>query len=881
MPIIDTEISNLNPIPSSWSELEVENFIKNRCKFPAADPDVDTYNCSYSELFKYANSAINQNSTSIAGALSVQQKMLGGVTSIWYVDADNGLDTNDGKSIAYSFKTLDKALSSVSACNLIFITSSTAITYSITSDVTLPNNTYIISNSPLVNISLSSVSFGTDSAIYIKGSLTIGNINLSSKLILSSRDLTLTSTHIGSNANIILAADTVTLGCTINGKVSVKSSSLYLVNNVILSDSYINVSFLYLGTSGYSYVTGSCHIRCDTVYNTPKENGSLIVTSGKLYVNINRVESSSTATWLMCTTILGNTASVVGFIGEEVDSNISYSGLGVADIRVTYAGEKYGSVIYDAVCNTQEDLQEALNDSSVHSVYLRYPLTALGTPTTYKYFYGETILWNISTANLIKFYNVCTLLDNVTFNTVYFSDVNASISKTVTASTLGYYERRSNIECINVSQKYWNTSVPNASYTEKGVVKLNSDFLIEDDGTISLSSKSLAKRFVYGTYTSPSYFIGQGTVSENYGTTTLTCTSAGIIKIGSDIDFLILTINISSTHTTSNELQWFESQIQIGYWSNSTFTVVKTLSKEHTNDSGSIDDSFSYVIDVSKIIGNELGIKYISNYDIDSSSYSVCLVQTGTSVNGSGEASDHLVLATSTDTIPGNLFAKITASGMAKISDNESTIDISSALAIDSTLAGTGETSSPLGLANPLYYVKGNSIYGGTLTDNLDTLTRNTPFTCLGTATGAPSADYSWFGWHINSNAGTAAAAQIAYAFNSNAIICYERVKTSDTWGAWTLRPVRGVWPVQTFSAGTLTATAGILYKGTAIANLTLALAAQEGGEYHIKFSTASTIGTFDLSAITHWIGTAPTIAAGKTYELDILDGVGVIAEVS
>ena len=92
---------------------------------------------------------------------------------------------------------------------------------------------------------------------------------------------------------------------------------------------------------------------------------------------------------------------------------------------------------------------------------------------------------------------------------------------------------------------------------------------------------------------------------------------------------------------------------------------------------------------------------------------------------------------------------------------------------------------------------------------------------------------------------------------------------------------VRGVWPVQTFSAGTLTATAGILYKGTAIANLTLALAAQEGGEYHIKFSTASTIGTFDLSAVTSWIGTAPTIAAGKTYELDILDGVGVIAEVS
>ena len=104
------------------------------------------------------------------------------------------------------------------------------------------------------------------------------------------------------------------------------------------------------------------------------------------------------------------------------------------------------------------------------------------------------------------------------------------------------------------------------------------------------------------------------------------------------------------------------------------------------------------------------------------------------------------------------------------------------------TLTGTGSAGSPLSISNPSYYIKGNTVYGGTLTDNLNTLVRNTPFTCLGTATGVPDASYSWFGWHINSNAGTAAAAQIAYAFNSNAIICYERVKTSGTWGAWILQ---------------------------------------------------------------------------------------------
>ena len=197
----------------------------------------------------------------------------------------------------------------------------------------------------------------------------------------------------------------------------------------------------------------------------------------------------------------------------------------------------------------------------------------------------------------------------------------------------------------------------------------------------------------------------------------------------------------------------------------------------------------------------------------------------------------------------------------------------------DYSLSGNGTFATPLGINNPLQYVKGNTDYGGTLTDNLDTLIRNTPFTCLGTATGAPDASYSWFGWHINSNAGTAAAAQIAYAFNSNAIICYERVKTSGTWGAWKLRG--STMQIQTFGSGALTAFPGIFYVASSLTDFVLTLAPSIGGEYHIKFTTAATIGTIDLSVVTSWIGSAPTIAAGKTYELDILDGVGVMAEVS
>lgn len=201
----------------------------------------------------------------------------------------------------------------------------------------------------------------------------------------------------------------------------------------------------------------------------------------------------------------------------------------------------------------------------------------------------------------------------------------------------------------------------------------------------------------------------------------------------------------------------------------------------------------------------------------------------------------------------------------------------------DSEANGTGkilgQTVADGLFPNPLYYVKGNTDYGGTLTDNLNTLVRNTPFTCLGTATGVPDTSYSWFGWHINSNAGTAAAAQIAYAFNSHVIICYERVKTSDTWGAWKLRG--STMRIQTFGSGALTAFPGIFYVASSLTDFVLTLAPSIGGEYHIKFTTAATIGTIDLSVVTSWIGAAPTIAAGKTYELDVLDGVGVIAEVS
>ena len=103
---------------------------------------------------------------------------------------------------------------------------------------------------------------------------------------------------------------------------------------------------------------------------------------------------------------------------------------------------------------------------------------------------------------------------------------------------------------------------------------------------------------------------------------------------------------------------------------------------------------------------------------------------------------------------------------------------------IDATLSGSGTAGAPFGVSNSSFYVKGNSVYGGTLTNNLDTLERNTPFTCYGTSVGAPDTTHSWFGWHINSNAGVVSASQMAIAFGTDLIVKY-RTKSASVWGPW------------------------------------------------------------------------------------------------
>ena len=125
------------------------------------------------------------------------------------------------------------------------------------------------------------------------------------------------------------------------------------------------------------------------------------------------------------------------------------------------------------------------------------------------------------------------------------------------------------------------------------------------------------------------------------------------------------------------------------------------------------------------------------------------------------------------------------------------TIDLSGYVPTSRTINGHALSSdvtvskSDVGLGNvynPTAY--GGISYGGgageagiSFTD-LNSLVYTGFYTCYGTTANVPSASYSWFVQHINSNVGNVSATQIAIAYGTTNII-YKRNKTSSTWGAW------------------------------------------------------------------------------------------------
>jgi len=146
-------------------------------------------------------------------------------------------------------------------------------------------------------------------------------------------------------------------------------------------------------------------------------------------------------------------------------------------------------------------------------------------------------------------------------------------------------------------------------------------------------------------------------------------------------------------------------------------------------------------------------------------------------------ASDFIDQITITETGTGNAVTDILINGSVLTEKKDKTFVETSrtvagkALTENITLASSDLTDS----AN---LIKGATIYGGTISSNLDTETKNGFYTFYSTAVGSPFTS-SGFMQHENSNVGTVSATQKAVAYDSTDIKMVVRVKTNSTWGAW------------------------------------------------------------------------------------------------
>lgn len=102
--------------------------------------------------------------------------------------------------------------------------------------------------------------------------------------------------------------------------------------------------------------------------------------------------------------------------------------------------------------------------------------------------------------------------------------------------------------------------------------------------------------------------------------------------------------------------------------------------------------------------------------------------------------------------------------------------------------AGAADTKAQEALDKFPYAITGETIYGGTIADNLDTLVKNGYYTCYGSATGSPGSTTSWFVTHHNSNVGTITATQKASSF-VDVSVEYKRNKIGSTWQPWNRFP--------------------------------------------------------------------------------------------
>lgn len=87
--------------------------------------------------------------------------------------------------------------------------------------------------------------------------------------------------------------------------------------------------------------------------------------------------------------------------------------------------------------------------------------------------------------------------------------------------------------------------------------------------------------------------------------------------------------------------------------------------------------------------------------------------------------------------------------------------------------------------------------------------------------------------------------------------------------------------PIVEMTSTTATLETGKFYKWGEVASLNISLATPQSGKlpiYAFKFTSGKTATTLTINGTVTWITGGTTLEANKTYEINICDGLGVMA---
>lgn len=466
------KISQLDPIPASWTSQIIKEFLLQKGLLVVADAqglggqNPNTYKVTTEQLV----AALDLSE--IAQAITIALGLKEGCSSLVFVDTDKqeSSTSDDGKTIKYAYATVSEALQT-NATIVIVLGSSV-------SQETISNNigiNVIINLNKNFSLTISdNVVVANDLVIKSEGSVTIGDLSYVSSVNLlkvEAKSIDISACSVKS----MLRADTINFSRIEN------DSDIFgkdVTINETSSGKRIRVDCDKLTFTNGNSINGIVNVRTNTLSTYP-----INFISGTLLLSIGNIELLDSGTcWLHVNSTNG--ADVCAFVKSKPSfyaADTDYKGYTISNandlVNVTYAG--IFPSLYDSVVNNQEELNNALSDSSVKSIFINgvYNLYSSNTINGEKVFYGASksianrygIILNGGTigssSNPVELAFTIPItgnnVDTYFYGNVKVTDIlgNGSISISG-VNNEGFYERNnSQVVLTGFTQNYWFTPV--------------------------------------------------------------------------------------------------------------------------------------------------------------------------------------------------------------------------------------------------------------------------------------------------------------------------------------------------------------------------------------------------------------------------------------